>query len=60
MDTSEKIKLTTRNWFTMALLPPERSVTIGTAVTGGIAASSGRGGKASGYSARLSGGNNSR
>ena len=37
MDTSDEIKLPTINWFTTGRSPPERSVTSGTAVTGGTA-----------------------
>lgn len=39
MEIKEKMKLATRNWLTTALFPPDRSVTSGTAVTGGMALS---------------------
>ena len=37
IEISEEIKLATINWFTINRFPPDRSVTIGTAVTGGTA-----------------------
>ena len=38
MEMIEKTKLATMNWLVIALFPPERSVNIGIAVMGGIAA----------------------
>ena len=37
MDRMEKTKLAKTNWLEMDLLPPARSVSIGVAVTGGMA-----------------------
>ncbi len=39
MDTRETAKLTNMNWLTISLFPPERSVKMGIAVSGGTEAS---------------------
>lgn len=63
MDTRETAKLTNMNWLTISLFPPERSVKMGIAVSGGTEASKstnkamGKGGLSARSTSRAASGN---